>query len=103
MTDNLSLYLLIAAMSLVTMGSRLLGFLAIPYPEGKAGRALHYLPYGLFAAIVVAGAPDLTDVKPAIAFALGAVVTAIAAKRRLPLIAAIALGFIVAQGVSRIP
>lgn len=87
-----SLLLLIAAMSAVTMGSRLLGFVAVRrQPAGRAKQALHYLPFGLFAAIVVAGLPP-ADGGGGLSFGAGALLTAWSARRGHPLVLSLLLG-----------
>lgn len=49
--------LLILLLALATMGSRLVGVFAGRKPGGRLERVLHYVPFGLFAALVVAGTP----------------------------------------------
>ena len=87
-----SVLLLIAVMNTVTMGSRLLGFFAVRKPSGSIARALHYLPYGLFAAIATTSVPAAKGIEwvPAIT---GMLVTAWTAWRRWPLILSLACGF----------
>lgn len=95
-----SLLLLILAMSTVTMGSRLLGFVAVRrQPEGRAQRALHYLPFGLFAAIVAAGLPSAGS-GGGLPFAAGALLTAWSARRGHPLVLSLLLGAAAAGAAS---
>jgi Branched-chain amino acid transport protein (AzlD). len=83
---------MILLMSAVTMGSRIAGFFAVNEPKGKVGRALHYLPFGLFGAIVVTGLPKSPDVsRLAVAGAL--LVTGVGAWRKWPIILSLAAGF----------
>ena len=49
--------LLILLLALATMGSRLLGTLTGRMPSGRVNRFLHYVPFGLFPALVVIGTP----------------------------------------------
>lgn len=87
-----SLILMILAMSVLTMGSRVLGFFAVSEPKGALGRALHYLPFGLFGAIVVTGLPQDPGASwPAAAAAILA--TAAAAWRKWPVVLALAAGY----------
>lgn len=86
------LLLLILGMSLVTMGSRFLGFFAVGEPGGEWARALHYLPYGLFAAIVVTNAPERLSIE-ALPFVAALAVTGIAARKGAPVIVSLALGW----------
>lgn len=84
---------LIVVMALVTMGSRFLGFFLVrPPDQTPLGRALHYLPYGLFAGIIIASAP--TEGTPAAWLPVvgAALVTAWSAWRRHPLLLSLALG-----------
>ena len=91
-----SLALLIAVMSAVTMGSRLLGMLAVrSRPAGPLKRALHYLPLGLFAALVVTGMPAPTA-GGMLPFAAGLAATAWTAWRGRPLVVSLLVGFAVA-------
>lgn len=87
-----SIFLMIVLMSLVTMGSRVIGFFAVREPKGRLGRALHYLPFGLFGAIVVTGLPqDTTSSWPALLAAL--LVTGLTAWRKWPIILSLVAGF----------
>lgn len=96
---NESLFIMILLMSLVTMGSRVAGFFALKEPKGSLGRALHYLPFGLFGAIVVTGLPQAPGTSwPALAAAVAA--TAVTAWRKWPIILSLAAGF-AAWGVLR--
>lgn len=87
-----SIFLMILLMSLVTMGSRVLGFFVVRQPGEKLGRALHYLPFGLFGAIVVAGLPE-----PAggswLPLAAAIAATGITAWRKWPIILTLVAGF----------
>lgn len=89
---TMPVFVMILLMSAVTMGSRIAGFFAVNEPKGKVGRALHYLPFGLFGAIVVTGLPQGPEVsRLAVAGAL--LVTGVAAWKRWPMILSLAAGF----------
>lgn len=87
-----SIWLMILLMGFVTMGSRIAGFFLVKQSEGRLGRALHYLPFGLFGSIVVTGLPQTSDgswLPLAAAFAA----TAYTAWRKWPIILTLAAGF----------
>lgn len=87
-----SIFLMILMMSLITMGSRVLGFFVVRQPGGKLGRALHYLPFGLFGAIVVAGLPQSGDAAW-LPLAAAIAATAVTAWRKWPIILTLVAGF----------
>src|SRR5690606_37270876 len=82
---------MILLMSAVTMGSRIAGFFAVNEPKGKVGRALHYLPFGLFGAIVVTGLPQGEEVSR-FAVAAAMIATGAATWKKWPMILSIAAG-----------
>lgn len=87
-----SLFLMIVLMSLITMGSRVAGFFVVKQPGGRLGQALHYLPFGLFGAIIVTGLPQTSDgswLPVSAAFAA----TALTAWRKWPIILTLIAGF----------
>jgi len=91
-TSGASILLMILLMSLLTMGSRVIGFFALKEPKRSLGRALSYLPFGLFGAIVVTGLPQNPgDDLPALVAAL--LVTALTAWRKWPIILSLVAGF----------
>ncbi len=96
-SDN-SLVWLIVLMALITVGSRLLGFFVVGRSgETPLGRALHYLPYGLFAAIIVTSTPGLKgDVAELLPVITAALVTGWTAWRRMPLLLSLGLGMAMA-------
>lgn len=87
-----SILVMILLMSAVTMASRVAGFFAVNEAKGKLGRALHYLPFGMFGAIVVTGLPQAQDASR-LAIAAALLATGATAWRRWPIILSLAAGF----------
>jgi len=92
--------LLILLLAIATMGSRLIGTLSGRMPGGRLERILHYVPFGLFAALVVIGTPTAPE-PHWLAWLSGMAATGILAYRGtsifLSLVAGIGLAFLVSQ------
>lgn len=92
---------LILLLALATMGSRLLGTLTGRTPGGPFKRFLHYIPFGLFSALVVIGTP--TAPQPHwLAWLAAMAATGLLAYRRASILLSLAAGVGVAFLLSRL-